>query len=269
MSKPLVSVLTTCFNRESYIGQAIQSVLGSDYQNFELIVVDDHSTDNTLELVRQFAALDNRIRVYQNEKNLGDYNNRNRAASYAHGKYIKYLDSDDIIYSHGLGIMVESMERFSDAGFGLSSLADDDKPLPTQVSPRIAYLEHFGRYRHFDRSPGSAIIRRDIFNQVGGFSGKRYIGDYELWFKLARHYNLVKFQRDLCWDRTHSNKESTSGFDKGHHRRQKAVLDVALDHPECPLTNEDKRLIRKLIKKQERKAAILDQISRVTAAVKS
>ncbi|MEJ0081053.1 MAG: glycosyltransferase family A protein [Puia sp.] len=94
----------TCYNREKYIGEAIESVLASSYSNLELIIVDDHSSDDTVNIGRAYAEKDNRVNVYLNEKNLGDYPNRNKAASYARGEFLKYVDSDDYIYPWGLGI---------------------------------------------------------------------------------------------------------------------------------------------------------------------
>ena len=90
MGQALVSVLMTSFNRDKYIAEAIDSVLASTYQNWELIIVDDCSKDKTVEIAKSYEAKDNRIKVYVNKKNLGDYPNRNKAASYAKGKYIKY-----------------------------------------------------------------------------------------------------------------------------------------------------------------------------------
>ena len=79
MGLPLVSILMTCYNREKYIGEAIESVLASSYTNLELIIVDDHSSDNTVGIARAYAAKDSRVNVYVNELNLGDYPNRNKA----------------------------------------------------------------------------------------------------------------------------------------------------------------------------------------------
>src|SRR5258705_9727856 len=95
--QPFVSVLMTAYNREKYIGEAIKSVLASGYTNFELIIVDDCSGDNTVTIAKTFEQRDARIKVYVNEKNLGDYPNRNKAAGYENGEFIMYLDSDDPI----------------------------------------------------------------------------------------------------------------------------------------------------------------------------
>ncbi|MES2849857.1 MAG: glycosyltransferase family 2 protein, partial [Bacteroidota bacterium] len=89
--KPLVSVLITAYNREKLIVETLESVLECTYKNIEIIIVDDGSKDNTLSVIKEFAEKDSRIRYYQNEKNLGDYPNRNKAASYARGEYIAYL----------------------------------------------------------------------------------------------------------------------------------------------------------------------------------
>jgi glycosyltransferase involved in cell wall biosynthesis len=107
---PFVSVLMTAYNREQYIGEAIESVLASSYVNFELIILDDASIDNTLRKARSYEIKDKRVKVYANEKNLTQWPTRNKAARLAKGKYIKYLDSDDTIYDWGLEYCVEMME---------------------------------------------------------------------------------------------------------------------------------------------------------------
>ena len=110
--KPVVSVLMTVYNRGKYIPAAIESVLAQTFKDFELIIVDDCSTDRSVDIARTYANKDSRIRVYVNEENLGDYPNRNKAASYAKGQYLKYVDADDIVYPHCLEVMVEAIGRF-------------------------------------------------------------------------------------------------------------------------------------------------------------
>ena len=95
MPCPLVSVLTTDYNSEKHLAAAIESVLAQTMEDFELIVVDDCSTDRSVEIARLYEN-DPRVRIFINEENLGDYPNRKRAAFYASGKYIKYVDADDI-----------------------------------------------------------------------------------------------------------------------------------------------------------------------------
>lgn len=246
---PLVSVLMTAYNRQQYIAEAIESVLASTYKNFELIIVDDCSIDNTVAIAKSYEEKDSRIKVFANEQNLGDYPNRNKAASYAKGKYIKYLDSDDIMYPHCLEVMVNAMEKFPEACYGLSSVGNVSFPFPQCITPSEAYKEHFGGLGHFERAPGSAIILKRVFDEVGGFKSKKYVGDTELWFTLSQQYNLVKFQRDLVWDRSHLESEKIyEKAEKGISEKRKVMTKNFLEHPSCPLTEDEIKQLKKKLK---------------------
>ena len=133
-------------------------MLSSKFTDFEYIIVDDRSTDNTFEIAKSYAEEDTRIRVFQNEQNLGDYPNRNKAASYATGKYIKYLDSDDIMYAHCLEVMVSAMEKFPEAGLGMCSFSEEGSPFPKQISPRDSYYQNFFGRDLFGRKLSKMLV---------------------------------------------------------------------------------------------------------------
>jgi glycosyltransferase involved in cell wall biosynthesis len=92
----LVSIVMCTYNGEMYLNEQIESVLKQDYQNFELIVVDDHSTDNTWKLLENWRKKDNRIRIFRNEVNLGYNKNFEKAIQLASGDFISICDQDDI-----------------------------------------------------------------------------------------------------------------------------------------------------------------------------
>jgi glycosyltransferase involved in cell wall biosynthesis len=225
----------TAFNREEFIANAIESVLASSLEQFELIVVDDASSDGTLSVAKRYQQRDSRVKVWSNATNLGDYPNRNKAASYASGTYIKFLDSDDVIYSHGLAAMVSCMERFPQSGFGLSAVPDTNEPYPQLVSPHDAYLEHYFRNDLLARAPGSSIIRRFAFESVGGFSGTRQVGDHELWLTLASRFPLVKMPTDLVWDRQHAAQEKRFDDNAEKAAMHDEIRLAALLSKDCPL----------------------------------
>ena len=261
--KPLVSILTTIYNREKELPDAIESALESTYSNFELILVDDCSKDRSVEIARDYAAKDKRISIFVNETNLGDYANRNKAASLAKGKYIKFLDADDMMYYYGLEVMVNFTEKFPEAGFGLGCYPADHTRFPFMISPREIYLESFGPTNHFDRAPGSGLIKREVFHSLGGFSGKRMIGDYEFWFKIARYYSMVKLPLDLYWNRIHEGQESKSNYAMHHYDRlRKEVLEENLNHPDCPLSKDEILIVRKKMKQQRMKNNLLGILSK-------
>ncbi|MCX6278694.1 MAG: glycosyltransferase family A protein [Bacteroidetes bacterium] len=206
--KPLVSVLMTTYNREKYLDQAVESVLASSYKNFELIIVDDQSKDRSLTIAESYAERDPRVKVVLNEKNLGDYPNRNKAASLAKGKYLKYVDADDMIYPNGLDVLVAGMEKFPEAGFGLGSLQQDKfRIFPFLLTPEEAYKRHYFEQQLFHKAPLSAIIRKDAFDAVGGFTGRRFLGDFEMWHILAARYPVVLMPHGIVWYREHEEQE--------------------------------------------------------------
>ena len=212
MINPKISILTTVYNREKYLVACMDSVLASTYQDWELIIVDDVSTDTSLAIAKSYEKKDARIKVYVNDKNLGDYPNRNKAASYAKGKYIKYLDADDLIYPRGLEVMVHAMEQFPEAGLGISQkVVEDEKPYPFLMQPKETFKREFLMRGVLGLGPTGTIIRRDVFKKLGGFTGTRYIGDTELWYKIALTYPVVKIEDDLIFWRQHDDQEITKG----------------------------------------------------------
>ncbi|TXB63807.1 glycosyltransferase [Phaeodactylibacter luteus] len=206
---PLVSVLMTVYNREKYIAEAIESVINSSYQNWELIIVDDQSTDQSVAIARKYEQQDSRIKVYINEKNLGDYPNRNKAASYAKGKYLKYLDSDDLIYPHGLAMMVAAMEKYPEAGIGLTYNSYlGATPLPVLQTTEEAFINHFFKKGVLYIGPSGCIYRRQFFEHIGGFNlAFKVAADYEFNLRAASQSPIVLFARDLFWWRQHPGQE--------------------------------------------------------------
>ncbi|MCC7278855.1 MAG: glycosyltransferase family 2 protein [Chromatiaceae bacterium] len=204
----LVSVLVTVYNRERFLSACLESILASTWVGFEVVVVDDCSTDTSVEVAMQYAVRDPRIKVHRNDRNLGDYPNRMRAASLAQGKYLKYVDSDDLIYPHSLAIMVEAMEQYPEAALGLSdSVIDPRDPYPRLSDSHATIRNHFLGRSRLGSGPTGAIIRRDAFNDLGGFSGRRYLGDSELWLKLASRWPLVSLPPALVWWRCHEGQQ--------------------------------------------------------------
>ena len=250
-TKPLVSVLMTCYNRENYISSAIESVLSSTYPNFELIIVDDGSSDQTVSIAEGYASKDKRIRFYRNEKNLGDYHNRNKAASYAKGKYIVYLDSDDLMYDFALEFSVKFMEMFPEAGFGMPAFYDKKAPYPVCITPKEIYEDHFFRdFGHFSRSPASGIIKLEVFNALKGFSGKRLVGDMEFWMKISRYYKMVKYATPNFWYRS-DNADKESSLEMHYAKLRNELMKEALRHPECPLDIKDSKQILKQVSQRK------------------
>lgn len=208
ISTPTVSVLMTTYNREKYITEAIDSVLNSTFKNFELIIVDDGSSDNTVSIALEFQKRDPRIKVYVNSRNLGDYPNRNKAAEYATGKYIKYLDSDDTIKPWGLEYCVHEMEKYPEAAMGISYYNASANSESELLQPAEAIDKHFNSKGFLFVGPSGTIIKRDVFEEYKGFDTRFGVASDNFFnIRTASKYNILLFKRDFFFYRIHPNQE--------------------------------------------------------------
>ena len=247
----------TAFNREAFIAEAIDSVLASTYTNFELIIVDDASTDRTFEIAEQYGKQDDRVRVFRNGANLGQFPNRNRAAELARGTYIKFLDSDDILYPNALDLMVRGMETFPSAGMGGSvSPRHDVVPYPILVLPREAYRLQFlvktGGSALIDFALLEAIFRKDAFEAVGGFTGSRVAEDTATLFKVLARYPVIKLTPGAGWYRRHEQQAAATRTDLCADRAMMVEIKLeALTSEHCPLKESEKEIaVRRVMRHQ-------------------
>ena len=144
----LISVIMPSWNTAKWIGESIESVVNQTYKKWELIIVDDCSTDNTEEIVRAFS--DERIKFFKNEKNLGAALTRNRALREAKGELISFLDSDDVWNPDKLEKMVKFMKDndYVFAYHDYEKIDEESKPLNIYVTgPKIVTkrkMYHYG-----------------------------------------------------------------------------------------------------------------------------
>lgn len=250
MPNPLLSVLMTAYNREKYIGEAIESVLASTYPHFELIIVDDSSSDNTVAVAKKYERIDPRIKVYVNEKNLGDYPNRNRAAAYANGKYLKYLDSDDKIYPDGLNYCVQSMENFKNARWGIAFPAEIEQECVLQ--PQEALEGHFFKQPFLKIGPGGTIINKEFFFKIGMYP-TLYGPANDMYFNLqaATKGNVLLLKDNFLFYRRHEGQEQNNQYNYLYNNCK--YLKDALENLDLPLT---KKQIRWIQQKRKRRFAV-------------
>jgi glycosyltransferase involved in cell wall biosynthesis len=190
MNVPLVSVIIPVRNFERYIAEAIESVLTQEFQDWELIIVDDCSTDRTNEIAARYQDGE-KIRLVRNERNLGQFPAHNRGAALARGKYLKFFHGDDVMYPHCLGTMVRCMEAFPRAALGISH----PRRLwaaPHLFSPEEAWRAQTARQTSIlSEGPSGTIFRAEAFRQVGGFGSRFYTGDSEMNFRMALNHFIL------------------------------------------------------------------------------
>jgi len=208
---PAVSVLMTAYNREKYIAEAIESVLASTYKNFELIIVDDCSKDETVNIARRYEQKDSRVTIYINGENLGQFPNRNKAADYAHGKYIIYVDSDDTIFPDGIENLIGVMESCPEASFGMYS---SESTRVNIIPPGDSIKKHFFEKPFLGIGPGGTILRLSFFKEIGGYPVDYGIpGDMFFNLKVCCYSPIVLIPFRFVNYRRHDGQEINNSYD--------------------------------------------------------
>ncbi|HEV7332022.1 MAG TPA: glycosyltransferase [Flavisolibacter sp.] len=194
--QPLVSVLITVYNDENHIAQAIESIQQQTYQHFEIVVVDDGSTDGTAHILTVFAGEDARIRVIR-QPNGGTANAANNGIQFCKGKYIARLDSDDISYPNRLQEEVNFLEAHPEVGLvgGGCHIADaNGRIIGTRniitANPSKTLLNRC-IYQQSD-----VMFRRDVLKklQSGIVYRSKFKGaeDYDLWLRISEVAAIAK-----------------------------------------------------------------------------
>jgi len=232
-----VSVLLTAYNREQYIAESIESVLAQSYEDFELVIVDDASSDRTAAIVESYARSDSRITMAVNDRNIGDYPNRRKAAGLARGRFLKYHDSDDVMYRHCLMAMVEPLEAEPRAGFALSGSRHwPGGPCPMLLTPELSYEREFLGSGLFQLGPSSALFRTDVFHALGGFPDRGVASDYLFWLDACARVSVLLVPGDLFYYRIHAGQEMVSASSLQNYARASTDAWRKLTAADCPLT---------------------------------
>ena len=214
----LVSIIITVYNCENYIDDAIQSILNQTYTNWELIIVDDGSTDNTLKIISESKHADRRISVIENKSNLGISKSNNIGLSIAKGKFYAKLDADDLMLEHRLEKQVEFLNEHKDVsmiscqGFFINSKG---KKIGTQVMPGFTELKHTKERLDKDILIACAhtgfMTYLNKIKDVGGYNEEiSCTVDIDLFTRMAeKGNNLIIMQQRLIMYRVHKQSIMT------------------------------------------------------------
>lgn len=202
-NNPTVSVIIPTYNRAYLVGRAIQSVLNQTYQGFEIIVVDDGSTDNTEEIIRNLN--DPRIYYIRHEKNRGGSAARNTGIRAARGEYIAFLDSDDEWLPGMLSCQMQViLNAPRQIGVVYSAYWSFNREGTVKVYwPRTGTVPEKNRFREniYKQNfaiTSSALIKREFLDIAGGFDEKLpRLQDWELWMRLSEHCQFVFIDKPL------------------------------------------------------------------------
>lgn len=209
---PLVSIVVPVYNAEPYIRKTIQSVLNQTFADWELIMVNDGSKDNSLLIAQEYEAEDNRIHVYSNDVNHGVSYTRNKAMSYAKGKYIALLDADDLWHPEKLTKQITFMEEY---GYEVSYCSYQKMTVAEEMKGVISVPKKMN-YRKLLKgcliNCITGVFLREKFSHIKFKDTK--VEDYIFWLELFKEINYAYGIQDcLAFYRVQKGSRSSNKLD--------------------------------------------------------
>jgi len=209
--QPFVSICIPCYNAAPYIGDALKSVLAQTYTNLEIIICDDCSTDNTVEVVRSF--IDSRISLHLNTKNTGSSRNYNKVLSFVNGKYVKLLCADDMLMPDCIEKQVRIFETNEDKNIAFVTaekrvIKENGKFLFVKKFPgkggfydgKKAVRKSVRYGTNIFGEPGLPLMKTEIFHQTAGVIEDdyyTYCNDFDLLCKMLLFGDLYVIKESL------------------------------------------------------------------------
>lgn len=251
---PTVSVVMCVYNGERFLREAVESILNQTFTDFEFIIVDDGSTDNSWQILTEYATQDDRITLIRNETNMGISRSANRGLARVRGKYIARTDADDISLPNRLARQVDFLESHPEIGVlgGSIQLIDSSG----KVNPRCWQLpsEHgLLKWRFCFENPFvnvTVMMRQEVVAQTDGYHSEfiNYSEDYDLWQRLSNITRLAHVPDVLAYVRRfegYGSNVSSHGFNRQYQHSLKISQRMMSEilGEEVPL-----RLVKKVLK---------------------
>ncbi|NQT53538.1 glycosyltransferase family 2 protein [bacterium] len=248
---PTVSVVIPAYNAERFIRETVDSVLAQTYRDFEVVVVDDGSTDGTAAIVEAYGEPVRCIR----QTNGGPSTARNRGIREARGPFVAFLDADDLWLPDKLA---QQMPLFDDAGrVGLvycrfERMDPDGQPLPTTPWDCPAGDVYYPMLERSYVPASCPIVRRECFDKVGAFpEDMSWAEDWHLWIRIARHYHYACADRVLV-----RHRETPDGLWSMSDKAQAGVVEVLERTARESDDPRTKSICRRIIRGAPRRFAI-------------
>lgn len=193
----MVSIVLPTYNGEKYIRESIQSIINQKFNNWELIVIDDCSTDSTNNIVSEFVSKDKRIKLYRNKKNLRLPASLNVGFAKTSGEYLTWTSDDNLYNPEALKKLVEQLEKDENCGLVFSRMEYIDK---NGNNSRFSYEPHnIEEIYYHNIVNASFMYKREVYEDIGEYNTDRFlIEDYDYWLRIARKYK-IKYIGDVLY----------------------------------------------------------------------
>jgi glycosyltransferase involved in cell wall biosynthesis len=232
---PLVTVLLPVYNAERFVAKSIESILKQSFEDFELLIINDGSSDNSMSVISSID--DKRIRIVENEKNLTLIPTLNKGIRLARGKYIARMDSDDIAHPDRLKLQINFLEKNPEVGLLGSSTRFVDQNLNElylKYSPETHVQNKWKMLYATSFMHPTVIFRKDAVMEVSGYSSiYPHCEDYELWTRLSEVTKVHQLPNILVNVRKHDQNVSLI------HSKKTTALMKTIAHTNISKINPD------------------------------
>lgn len=207
----LVSVIIPYFKKKDFIKKTVMSVLNQTYQTFEIIIIDDELTLDSKNVLKSIKSLDSRIIIIDNKKNIGAGKSRNIGINYSRGKYLAFIDSDDLWLEKKLEIQINEMEKhnYSATHTPYYIIDKNEKKLSLRQSKNLYFKDLI---KSCDIGLSTVIIKKKICNESIKFSNFQTKEDYYFWLKITESGEFFKIidQPLTLWRLTEKSLSSSN-----------------------------------------------------------
>lgn len=259
---PILSVLMPVFNSEQFVTDAIKSILSQSFKDFEFLILNDASTDRSFEIIKDFENKDPRIKVFQNEKNLGVVESRNKLINFSKGKYIAWIDSDDVTLKNRFEEQIKFLEEHPEIGMvGAFPIIIDEfgnkiGKWSFETDPQKLKIELFF---HSSFLTSSVMIRKSCLPQNFYDSKFPVAEDFDLYSKISEHCKTANIPDILVKYRINSKGLSKSNTEK----MEKLSLQVIQEHAERLGIKLEENTIKNLRKPKTASKIAFEEIAEI------
>ncbi|MDI9309904.1 MAG: glycosyltransferase [Limnohabitans sp.] len=260
--KPLVSVICLNYNHSKYVIECLNSVKNQSYHNVELIIIDDYSTDNSIEIINNWLEKNPNIVFLQNNTNLGNTKSFNKAAKIAKGDYLLDLAADDVLLPD---CIEKQIEKFQTSGYrnlglvygNLENINEDGTfnsyYFEVGTNKKVLTKRKTGDIYSSIISTGkiicspSALLRKSVFDKLGGYDKNLVYEDLDYWIRLSRDYEIDFVDHILVKKRILTNSLGTKFHQKQYSKRMGESTYIIIKKALSMCKNQDE--YRALLKK--------------------
>ncbi|GAB1857521.1 hypothetical protein MHTCC0001_23570 [Flavobacteriaceae bacterium MHTCC 0001] len=229
INNPKVTVICICYNHEKYVVEALNSVINQTYNNIQLIIVDDFSSDNSISTINDWIKVNPNTLFIENPTNLGVTKTFNNAFKYAEGDYIIDFAADDVLLENCIEKQIKAfqeskLENLAVVYSNINLVNENQKYIATyynsKSSPQSGDIYKMVIGMSENICSVGAMVKTNIFKSVGGYDETLMYEDLDLWVRVSRHYNFKYIPDVLVKKRVLSNSLSSQFLQKGKHSKR-------------------------------------------------